>query len=132
MTNKDRNIKLFLQFFFIAVGIYLLTDTLTSFYSGRYTNDIFEFYNEDIPAFHIATALIAGLMSIIGGVAMWLRMNWAAALNLCVSGMLFCLNLESVGSAIYRNPYEAVPPVIILVVLLQSFPFLMRQALRNN
>ncbi|MTI87388.1 MAG: hypothetical protein FH748_05405 [Balneolaceae bacterium] len=131
MTNKDRKIQLFLQIFFLLAAIYLISDTLTALYSSRFPNDVFEFHNQSIPAFILASGFIAGGLSLISCITLWLRVNWAYAFTLFSSGFIFCYQLTGMGQAIFRNPYETIPMVIILIVLLQSFPFQIRQSTRH-
>lgn len=130
MTNKDRRIQLFLQFFYLLVGIYIILSCFGAIYSNRYPNDIFDFHSNDIPAFTLAAGFLTGLAALISSLSLWTRIAWAYGFSLFTSGLLFCYNLLEMGSAIYRNPYETVPMVIILIIVLQSFPFLLKRTNR--
>lgn len=130
MTNRDRRIQLFLQIFYLLVGIYTIILNTGAIYSDRFPDDIFDFHSNDIPAFSLAAGFIAGLASLISSLSLWTRITWAYGFALFTSGLLFCYNLLEMGSAIYRNPYETVPMVIILIIVLQSFPFLIKNSNR--
>lgn len=127
MTNKDRRIQLFLQIFYLLVGIYIILINFGAIYSNRFPNDIFDFHSNDIPAFSLAAGFITGISSLISSLSLWTRIVWAYGFSLFTSGLLFCYNIMEMGSAIYRNPYETVPMVIILIIVLQSFPFLLKR-----
>lgn len=43
MNVKDRRIHLFLQIFFLLVGLYQLIRLITAFQSGQLSGDLFEF-----------------------------------------------------------------------------------------
>ncbi|MEX2362636.1 MAG: hypothetical protein WD597_03390, partial [Balneolaceae bacterium] len=128
---KDRRIQLFLQIFYLLVGIYTIINSFGAMYSNRYPGDIFEVHNNNIPAFSLATGFITGFTALISSFTLWTRVNWAFGFATFTSGLLFSYNLTEIGGAIYRNPYESVPMVIILVVVLQSFPFLLKQTDRH-
>lgn len=72
-------------------------------------------------------AVIGGLISLLSSLALWLNMAWAYPFTLFTSGYLLSYSLMTIGNAIYRNPYEAIPVVILIITLLQSFPFILRQ-----
>ncbi|MEX0720124.1 MAG: hypothetical protein WD059_05615 [Balneolaceae bacterium] len=131
MTNKDRRIQLFLQIFYLLVGIYTIINTFGALYSSRYPDDIFDFYNSDIPVFSLAAGFITGFAALLSSFTLWTKVNWAFGFAIFTSGLLLCYNLLEMGNAIFRNPYEAVPMVIILVIVLQSFPFLLKQTDRH-
>lgn len=127
MTNKDRRIQLFLQIFYLLVGIYTIINNFGAMYSDRFPEDIFDFYNGNIPVFSIAAGFLTGLAALLSSFTLWTRVSWAFGFCLFTSGLLLCYNLLEMGNAIFRNPYEAVPMVVILVIVLQSFPFLLKQ-----
>ncbi len=126
MTSKDRKIQLFLQTFYLLVGIYSIISVITLMKSDFIPPDIFDFYNQNIPAFHLAAGFVAGIASIVSFITLWLKVRWAYRFSIFTSGLLFVYNLEALGRAIYRNPYEAIPMIIILIVVLQSLPYLIR------
>ena len=131
MKRKDRQIQLFLQIFLVLAGAYLISTNLWNLNSGIWQEGIFEFYNGEVPIFKFTAGLISGILSLIAAWALWLRVHWAYGFTLIVSGLLFSYNLIGLGEAIYINPYHAIPMVFILVVMLQSFPFLMRRTTRH-
>lgn len=126
MTNKDRRIQLILQFFYLLVGIYTIINNFGAL-STRYPDNIFDFHNGTIPVFSFATGLIIGVASLISSFTLWTRVKWAYGFSIFTSGLLLSYNLLEMGGAIARNPYETIPMIIILVVVLQSFPFLLKQ-----
>lgn len=127
MTNKDRRIQFSLQLFYLIVGIYTILLNFGTIYSDRFPTDIFDYHSNDIPAFSLAAGFLSGLAALISSLSLWTRRAWAYGFALFSSGLLFCYNLQEMGSAIYRNPYETIPMVIILIVVLQSFPFLLKK-----
>ncbi|MFV1883962.1 MAG: hypothetical protein ACMZ7B_05715 [Balneola sp.] len=131
MKRKDRQIQLFLQIFLVLTGIYLIGINFWNLSTGTWGEGIFEFYNGELPVFKLAAGLISGILSVIAAWALWLRVHWAYGFTLIVSGLLFSYNLIGLGEAIYINPYHTIPMVVILIVMLQSFPFLMRRTTRQ-
>lgn len=131
MKRKDRQIQLFLQIFLVLTGIYLISINLWNLNTGTWGEGIFEFYNGELPVFKLAAGIISGILSLIAAWALWLRAHWAYGFTLIVSGLLFSYNLIGLGEAIYINPYHAIPMVFILIVILQSAPFLMRRTTRH-
>ena len=131
MKKKDRQIQLFLQIFLVFTGVYLVGFNIWKLNSGIWEEGIFEFYNQEVPVFKLAAGLITGVLSLIASWALWIRTSWAHSFTLLIGGLLFSYNLISLGEAIYGTPYHAIPMVIILIVMLQSFPFLMRRTNRH-
>lgn len=130
MKRKDRQIQLFLQIFLVLSGTYLIGVNLWSLSSGVWSEGIFEFYNGEVPVFKLSAGFISGFLSLIASWALWIRAHWAYGFTLIVSGLLFAYNLIGLGEAIYLNPYHAIPMVFILIVMLQSVPFLLRRTAR--
>lgn len=131
MNKKDRQIQFFLQLFLLITGVYLITFNSWKLGSGTWENGIFEFYNEEIPVFKLTASFITGTMTLIASWVLWVRASWAYGFTLLVAGLLFSLNLIELGEIIYSDPYQAIPMVIILIVMLQSTPFLIRRAQRH-
>jgi hypothetical protein len=131
MKRKDRQIQLFLQIFLVITGLYMISINIWYINSGVWKEGIFEFYNEEVPIFKLTAGLLTGILSLIAAWALWLRVHWGYGFTLIVSGLLFSYNLIGLGEAIYVNPYHAIPMVLILVVMLQSVPFLMRRTTRH-
>ncbi len=132
MKKKDRQIQLFLQVFLILAGVYLIGKNLWNLNSGLWNEGIFEFYNEEIPVFKLSAGFITGLLCLIASWALWIRAHWSYGFTLAISGLLFAYNLIGLGEIIYLNPYHAIPMVFILIVMLQSFPFLIRRSTRHS
>ena len=89
--------------------------------------ELFDFENKDIPIFMYISQLLIGLLSLFSGLVMWMRVHWAFSFSLFTSGLLMAYNLNNMGRAIYENPTEAIIMAIILIVVLQSLPFSIRQ-----
>lgn len=126
MNRKDRNIHLFLLLFFIAVGLYMSISASWDFLSTN-QEELFDFENKDIPIFLYISQLLIGLISLFTGFVMWMRVHWAFSFSLFTSGLLMAFNLNNLGRAIYENPTEAIIMAIILIIVLQSLPFSIRQ-----
>jgi len=89
--------------------------------------DLFNFDNQDIPIFTYITQLVIGLISVFSGLVMWMRVHWAHSFSIFTSGLLIAYNLNNLGRAMYENPTEAIIMSVILIVVLQSLPFSIRQ-----
>lgn len=89
--------------------------------------NLFDFQNQDIPIFTNITQLLTGLICLFSGFVMWMRVHWDFSFSLFSSGLLIAYNLNNMGRAIYENPTEAIIMAAILVIVLQSLPFLIRQ-----
>ncbi|MEP1152637.1 MAG: hypothetical protein ABJH08_12995 [Balneola sp.] len=126
MNRKDRNIHLFLFLFFIAVGLYMSISATWDLISTD-QEVLFNFENKDIPIFTYISQLLIGLVSLFSGLVMWMRVHWAFSFSLFTSGLLMAFNLNNLGRAIYDNPTEAIVMAIILIIVLQSLPFSIRQ-----
>ena len=126
MNRKDRNIHLFLFLFFIAVGLYMAISAGWDLISTD-QEVLFNFENKDIPIFTYIAQLLIGLISLFSGFVMWMRVHWAFSFSLFTSGLLMAFNLNNLGRAIYDNPTEAIVMAIILIIVLQSLPFSIRQ-----
>ncbi|MEP1120461.1 MAG: hypothetical protein ABJK11_13745 [Balneola sp.] len=126
MNRKDRNIHLFLFLFFITVGLYMSFSASWDLISTN-QEELFNFENKDIPIFLYISQLLIGLTSLFSGFVMWMRVHWAFSFSLFTSGLLMAFNLNNLGRAIYENPTEAIIMAIILIIVLQSLPFSIRQ-----
>jgi len=89
--------------------------------------ELFNFENRDVPVFTFIAQLLIGLVSLFSGFILWLRVHWAFGFTLFTSGLLMAFNLTNMGRAIYENPTEAIIMAVILIIVLQSLPFLIRQ-----
>ncbi|MBO6585048.1 MAG: hypothetical protein JJ953_02975 [Gracilimonas sp.] len=131
MTLKDRRIHLFLQLFFLLVGLYQFVELIGSLQSGQFSGNLFEFQYNDLPALTLGTSIIVGVASLLSSFSLWPRASWAYGFSLFTSGILFSYHLMNLSSAIHQNSYEIIPIVLVLVVILQSFPFLLRRSYRS-
>lgn len=131
MNKRDRQIHIFLQIFLLFTGAYLVGLNIWKLNSGIWEDGIFEFYNQEVPVFKLGAGLITGVSSLIASWALWLRASWAHSFTLLIAGFIFSYNLISLGETIFSTPYHAIPMVVILIVMLQSFPFLMRRTNRH-
>lgn len=89
--------------------------------------DLFDFDNKNIPVFSYISELLIGVVSILSAILMWVRVHWAFGFTLFTSGLLMAFNLTNLGRAIYDNPTKGIIMVVILIVVLQSLPFLIRK-----
>lgn len=131
MNVKDRRIHLFLQLFFLFVGLYQFIRLIGELQSGQFSGNVFEFRYNDLPALSLGISLIAGITSLISCFSLWTRAAWAYGFSLFTCGILFSYHLLSLAPAIQRNSYEIIPIVLVLIVILQSFPFLLRRSYRS-
>ena len=131
MNKKDRQIQMFLQIFLLLTGFYIVGLNIWKLSSGVWDQGIFEFYNERLPVFDVAAGIITGTLTVFASWMMWIRVNWAYGFAMFIAGLLFCYNLSGLGAVIYSNPYHAIPMVIIVIVILQSIPFLIRRTHRH-
>lgn len=130
MNSNDRRIALFLSISFLIIGLYMAIQSLWNItVSG--SDSLFQFEHQNIPAFRYITQLLIGLVSTLTGFAMWLRVSWSTGFAIFASGLLIAFTLNNMGRVIYSNPPEAIFMAIILIILFQSFPFLMRKTNRG-
>ena len=130
MTRRERQIQVFLQLFLLFTGMYLIGWNIWKLNSGIWNDGIFEFYNHEVPIFKVSAGLLAGTISLIASWSLWIRVAWAHGFTILLTGFLFSYNLISLGETLSDAPYHAIPLVIILIVLLQSLPFLLRNSSR--
>lgn len=131
MNVKDRRVHLFLQLFFLLIGIYQIVKLFGGMQANNYTRGLFEFQNNELPFLVLSASLITGITSLVTSFALWTRTAWAYGFSLFTSGILFIYHLMNLGKAIDQNSYEIIPIVIVLIVILQSFPFLLRRSYRS-
>lgn len=130
MTNKDRKIQLFLQIFLLLSGVYIIGLNMWKLSSGFWEEGLFEFYNGELPVFKVAAGIITGFVSVITSWVLWMRVSWSYGFGMLAAGMMFGYNLLALGEVIFWNPYHAIPMVLIVIVMLQSIPFLIRRISR--
>ena len=131
MNNKDRKIQLFLQIFLLLTGVYIVGLNIWRIGSGMWEDGIFEFYNQEVPVFKISAGFFTGVVAFISSWVLWIRVSWAYGFSMFGAGLLFCYSLNGIGEVIYSDPYHAIPMAIILIVILQSIPFLIRRTHRH-
>lgn len=130
MNKKDRQLHVFLQLFLLITGGYLVGYNIWKLSVGVWPEGIFEFHNRALPVFELSAGLITALMSLIAAILLWMRANWSYAFCLITSGLLVSYTLTELGGVIYTNPYHAIPMVLVLFVVMQTLPFLMRRSTR--
>lgn len=126
MNNRDRRIKLVLIFFFLLTGIYLIAEQGWRIYTGAIPARLFEYNAGTIPIFSVSIQFLTGIASFIAGWTMWARATWSAGWCMFTLGLLIYHNVQALGPAIHNRPASAIPMVIILLVVMQSFPFFLR------
>lgn len=130
MKRKDRRIRFFLGLFFLASGIYIFAFKAWGLYTGIAPGNFFDFQGETIPVFNLLAQLFTGLACLIASWALWARADWGAGWGLFTSGLLLYGNIISLGPAIYQHPARAIPMVVIVLVVMQSFSYLIKNTKR--
>lgn len=128
MKKKDRRVRLFLELFFLAAGLYVLLFKAWDVFTSAYPGNMFESQNGIIPVFMLAAHVFTGLACFISGWALWSRVTWDAGWSIFTFGLLLYGNLHSIGANISDSPAKTIPMIIIVLIVLQSFPFLMRES----
>lgn len=131
MNLKDRRVHLFLQLFFLFLGFYLLIQLIGLLQSGTLTATLFEYQDGQLPFITISATILAVLTSFITSFAIWTRTAWAYGFALFTSGILFMYHLFVLAKAIGDNSFEIIPAVLVLIILLQSFPYLLKRSYRT-
>lgn len=131
MNIKDRRVHLFLQLFFLFLGFYQLIKLIGLLQSGTLSATLFEYQEGQLPFITISATILAALTSLITSFALWTRTAWAYGFALFASGILFMYHLLALAKAIGNNSFEIIPSVLILIILLQSFPYLLRRSYRS-
>jgi len=122
---------LFLQIFFLLVGLYQFIRLIGDLQSGQLTTQLFEFQNNELPVITLSASVVTGLTSLVSSFSLWTRVSWAYGFTLFSSGIAFIYHLLSLGKAIQQNSFEIIPIVLVLIILLQSFPYLLRLCYRS-
>lgn len=126
MTRKDRNIHFFLILFLLSIGVFMTINGTWQILNIE-QDLLFDFENKQLPIFTFISELLIGLVCVLSAVLMWMRVHWAYGLVLFTSGLLIAFNLTNLGYAISQNPYNGIIMVVILIIVLQSLPFLIRK-----
>ena len=124
MNKKERRVRFLLELFFLAAGLYVLLMKAAGIFEGVDPGELFESRRGVIPVFNLAAYSVTGLACIIASWALWRRASWAAGWCMFTFGMLLYGNLQSIGAQITDNPAQTIPMIIIVLVVMQSFPFL--------
>lgn len=132
MNKRDRQIQIFLQLFYLIAGFYLAGLNIWKLNAELWPEGIFESYNGSIPIFTLAAGFIGGVLSLITSLFLWTRVSWAHGLSLFTSGLIMSYALTELGGILNRNPYHSIPLVLLVIVVLQSMPFLIRKASRQH
>lgn len=127
MKRKERRVRLLLELFFIAAGLYVILIKAWGFFEGFDPNALFESRQGSIPVFNLAAHLFTGLACFIASWALWSRASWGAGWCMFTFGMLLYGNLHSIGLVISETPAQTIPMILIVLVVMQSFPFLIRE-----
>jgi len=127
MKRKERRVRFLLELFFIAAGLYVLLFEAWSFFEGGDPGSLFVSQGGSIPVFNLAARVFTGLACFIAAGALWSRASWDAGWCMFTFGMLLYGNLHSIGLVIIENPAQSIPMIIIVLVVMQSFPFLIRE-----
>lgn len=128
MTVKDRRIHLLLQIFFVLIGLYQFIKLTVSLQSGQFSSNLLEFQQGNLPAIDLTAAVIAGVCALISSISLWQRTPWAYGFTLFSSGLIFTFHLMMLEDALQHNSYEVIPIFLVLIFILQSFPYLIRRS----
>ncbi len=131
MTLKHRRIHLFLQLFFLVTGLYEGFHAAQLSLQPEFVNNLFVLQDAQLPVIILSIHVLAMLLCFISCIALWSRAVWSYGVSLFTSGILFALNLFSLSAAIEENSFHIIPIIFILLVLMQSFSFLLRRSYRG-
>lgn len=131
MTLKHRRIHLFLQLFFLLTGLYEGFNIIKLILQPDLMQNLFTPLNAQLPIITLAVHIIALVLCFLSGIALWSRAVWSYGVSLFTSGILFAMNLHSLSAAVRENSFHIIPIIFILLVLMQSFPFLLRRSYRG-
>jgi len=131
MNKKDQRIQIFLQLFLLFAGGYIAGFNIWKLASGYWSLGIFEFHLQELPVFRLIAGLIVGFTGIFASLFLWMRTSWAYSFCLLIVGLLFTYSLFELGSVVFGMPYHAIPMALILFVVMQMIPFLIRRTHRQ-
>jgi len=89
MNLKDRRVHLFLQIFFLLLGLYQLIKLTGLLQSGSLSATLFEYQEGYLPFITISATMLSALTALITSFALWTRTAWAYGFALFSSGILF-------------------------------------------
>lgn len=131
MTSKDRKVQIFLFLFYLLTGLYLSFKSVVMTISGLEGQTLFKYGEFGLPVLNITIAAVGAICSFISSMGLFIRVRWIYGFTLFNSGLLLCYALENVGTTLQINPYESIPLILMIVIVLQSFPFLMKKSFRT-
>ncbi len=131
MNKHDHRIQFFLQLFLLLTGLYIAGFNIWKLTSDYWGSGIFEFHLQELPIFRLVAGLIVGFTGIFAALFLWMRTPWAYSFCLLITGLLFTYTLFELGTVVFWMPYHAIPLSIILFVVMQTIPFLMRRTQRQ-
>ena len=131
MNKRDRQIHFFLQLFTLFAGGYFLGFNIWKLATGFWQNGLFEFHLQEMPIFIVSAGIITGTMSLISSALLWMRVTLAYGFSLFTSGIMFGYTMMELSEVVFSSPMHAIPLVLILFVVMQTFPFLLRRTQRN-
>ena len=131
MNNQDQRIHFFLQLFLLVTGCYIAAFNIWKVTTGFWGSGIFEFHLQELPVFRLIAGLIVGFTGILAALFLWMRATWSFSFSLLVMGLLFTYTLFELGTVVFTMPYHAIPLSLILFVVMQTIPFLMRRTQRQ-
>ena len=122
---------LFLQIFMLLAGAYFLGFNVWKLVSGYWEQGLFEFQFQEMPIFVVSAGFITGVLSLVSSVMLWMRTNLAYGFSLFTSGLILGYSLMELADVVFYSPMHAVPLVLVLFVVMQTFPFLARRTQRS-
>ncbi len=131
MNKQDQRIHFFLQLFLLATGCYVVSFNIWKITSNFWVSGIFEYHLEKLPVFSLVAGLMVGCTGIFAAFFLWMRVNWAYSFSLLVTGFLFTYTLFELGTVVFSMPYHAIPLSIIMFIVMQTIPFLMKRTQRQ-
>ena len=131
MNKRDRHIHFFLQIFMLLAGTYFLGYNIWKLSTGFWENGLFEFQLQELPIFIVSAGIIAGSFSLVSAVMLWMRTNLAYGFSLFTGGILLGYSLMELADVTFIAPMHAIPLVLVLFVVMQTFPFLIRRTQRS-
>ena len=124
MKKKERRIRFLLKIFFVLTGLYIFAFKAWTFYLNVPPDSYFSFRDGSLPIFELVLYVFTGLACWISAWSLQRNASWENGWCMFTFGLLLYGSLNSMGPAIYQNPVRVIPMVIIILVVLQSFPFL--------
>lgn len=131
MTAKDRKVQIFLSCFYLLAACYLGFRTVTTLLLAVEQGDLFVNGAEGLPVLTVTIGLIGGIGSLVSSFGLFMRVRWINGMALFTSGLLLCYSMESLSHILKDNPYQSIPLVLMIIVILQSFSYLMKSSYRS-